>query len=83
MQFIASVTHTFAPRRYPGDLHSVVLDGEEGGVLQEELPESGLGAARDLPHLLREPPSAELAAQVVQTPEKKAGNNACMVVQED
>ena len=57
-------------------MHGVVLDGEEGGVLQQELPQPGLGAARDLPHLLREPPSAELAAQVVQTPEKKAGNNA-------
>ena len=35
-------THAFAPGRYPGDLHGVVLDGEEGGVLQQELPQTRL-----------------------------------------
>ena len=47
--------------------------------MQQELPESGLGAARDLPHLLREPPRAELAAEVVQTPVMMEGNIAIAV----
>ena len=63
-------SHRPAPRRHVGHLHCVILNDEQRGVLQQELPQPGLGAARDLPHLLREPLRAELAAEVVQTPAK-------------
>ena len=69
-------THRLTPRRNVGHLHRVILNDEERGVLLQELPQPGLGAARDLPHLLREPLRAELAAEVVQTPatsEMRAG----------
>jgi len=48
------------------DVDEVAVDGEERGVLAEELLEAGLRTAGDLAHLLGEPFGAELAAEVVE-----------------
>lgn len=48
------------------DVNEVAVDAEERRVLREELLESGLRTAGDLPHLLGEALGPELATEVVQ-----------------